>query len=64
MNLEKAVANTLIRLGKADKRRLLHEVQGNEQAAAQAIGDLIDRGDFRVTVDWQLTPAPGLKPQE
>ena len=61
MDLEKKVANTLIRLGTADKGTLLQAVKGDEEAAGQAIGDLIDRGVFRITVDWKLTPAPGLK---
>jgi hypothetical protein len=63
MNLEKQVITALIRLKKADKATLLREVQ-DEPAAKQTIGKLIDRGDFRVSLDWKLTPAPGLKPEE
>jgi hypothetical protein len=49
MDLETKVANTLIRLGKADKETLLKAVQEGPDVN-RAIGRLIDRGDFRITL--------------
>ncbi len=61
MDLEKKVAQTLISLVKADRETLLEKFQTQKPEANRAIGNLIDRGDFRITLDWQLTTAPGFK---
>jgi hypothetical protein len=62
--LEEKVVRTLVRLGTADRDTLLGAVEGDRRAANNAIGKLIDRGDFRITLDWKLTPAPGLRNEE
>jgi hypothetical protein len=62
VNLEIQVAKTLISLGgKADRETLLNKFESQKPEANRAIGNLIDRGDFRITLDWQLTTAPDLK---
>jgi hypothetical protein len=61
MDLERKVAEVLISLGKADRETLLSKFQNQKPEANRAIGKLIDRGDFRITLDWELTTAPGFK---
>lgn len=64
MSIEKEVVRKLVSLGIADKKTLLKEFDGDRPEVNKAIGRLIDRGDFRITLDWKLTPAPGLKVEE